>query len=209
MKTIDDYIDEALKEEKVNFSSRFETFEAHAEKFRTQVKKKISDYKDSFLHGYELLAPTSTNNEAIEKINSFEKVVIFLAQGKLLYHIFGYSLDTLLQLYQQAHYIVEEKRYNDGYDAYLFLVTVAPHIREAWLNLGFVMCKLGDQISGIEAFDNARDLDPTKVDSYLAAAGAFLQLKDKNSALKVCELGPAEVKLELEDARKYIQGWNI
>ncbi len=208
MDTLDHYINQALEEEKMLHPPSLEPFEAYAQKFRIQVRESLINFKKSFLNGYKLLAPISTNDQALANIDSFDKILDVLAKGKLLYHLFGYTTDTLAELYRIAHEIVEKKHYQDGHDAYLFIVTIAPHIREAWLNFGYVLCKLGDYPNALAAFDNARDLDPSKADSYLAAAGVFLQLNDKASALKICDFGPDAVRNELEEAKKYIKGHN-
>lgn len=214
---LDHYIDLALEQEKATYPSTLESFDAYAAKFRIKVSEYFHVFSDHFLRGYQLLKPISTNDKALSELDSFEKVVNCLSEGKSLYHHFGYSQDTLISLYQAAHKLVEEKQFEDGYDAYFFLVAVAPHIREAWLNFGYTMCQLGDHFSGIEAFGNALELDPTTSDSYLACVGAYIKLNNKEYAQKVCDFGidiakesiqepwAKELILQLTEAKEYVK----
>lgn len=205
--SLDQYIDQALEEQKAEFRSQLEPFEVHAAKLRQHIHTEFDRYAEQFLHGYTLLAPISTNDEAIAQIDSFEKVIAFISEGKSLWELFGYTPDILVELYQKAYKMVENHHYDDGHDAYLFIVTVAPHFREAWLNLGYCLCKQNKQLEGIEAFGNALKLDPTCADSYLAAAGAYLKLNDKQSALQLCDYGIEEYDLQqLQEAKIYIEG---
>jgi tetratricopeptide (TPR) repeat protein len=85
--------------------------------------------------------------------------------------------------------MVDDRHYKEGFDAYFFIVTIAPQIRDAWLNFGFTALQLGDHLSAIEAYGRARTLDPQKPDSYLATCAAYISQKKYDVALNACDLG--------------------
>lgn len=199
-RAIDHYIELALAEEKKSYSSKVEPFDAHATKYRQKLSDQLHAFKNHFMRGYSLLlaeiepteesiTPYIMDESKFAAIDSFEKITQFYADGNSLYKLLGYSPDQLTRFYKAAHKITEQSRFQDGYDAYFFLVTIAPHLREAWLNYGYNCCQLGDYPSGIEAFANALQLDPTLADSYLATAGAWLKQQNYDYARQACELG--------------------
>ncbi len=197
---INHYIDLALESEKATYSSQLESFDAYAEKFRKKLSEYLHSTKEHFLHGYELLlselekskvdmTPFVFDFRKLSEVDSVEKLVQYWSEGRELYELFGYTPKELIALYNAAHTIVERGHIEDGYEAYLFIVTIAPHFREAWLNFGFTCCELSDYLSGIEAYASALDLDPTKADAYLCIKDAYLKLANEESASKACQLG--------------------
>ena len=201
---IDHYVDIVLEDQKQNYTSQLESFESYESKFREKAKEELYSFKDHFLKGYELLlselklefkddeaalAPFVIRDDKFAAIDSFEKITQFFGQEKLLYQLLEYTPQMLTQLYKAAYKITEEKRFQDGYDAYFFLISIAPHIREAWLNFGFACSMLGEHLSGVEAFSRALELDPTKADSYLAICGAYMKVDNYDDASRVCDIG--------------------
>ncbi len=230
-KAVNDYVALALEGEKENHSSQVESFEAYAAKFREKASHQLHTIKDRFENGYTVLLdeiesqlepgesidPYLIMGDKLATINSAEKLTQFYADGNSLYELFEYSPKILTSFYKAAYKILEERRYEEGLNGYFFIVTVAPHMREAWLNLGFAACKLDDYLSGIEAFGNACELDPKKADSYLAACGGWKKLANYDNAYQVCDIGihyaskhleetwAQELTQKLESAKNYIQ----
>lgn len=197
---IDQYIDLLVQREQEIYTSKLESFESYKEKFRQKASHALHQFKNDFFRGYQTLIaelePTTKNIQpflisetALESLNSLEKITAFLDKGSSLYELFGYSDEVLATFYKTAHKIVEERRFKEGYDAYFFIVTIAPHIREAWLNIGYTLCQLGEPLTGIEANARAFELDPTNPDSYLATAGAYKKHGDIAKSHETCDVG--------------------
>jgi tetratricopeptide (TPR) repeat protein len=194
---IDHAVELALEEQKASFSSNLESFDSYAEKFRKSTREKLVDMKQHFLKGYETLLEQvkpplddyKMNPEKIAAISSVEKLSEILAQGRTLSEHFGYSAEVLNNFYNAAHKIVEDRRFEDGFNAYYFIITIAPFFREAWLNFGYAACQLGQYQEGIQAFGKAVELDPRSPDGYLVLAGAFLKLQEATKARQICDFG--------------------
>ncbi len=208
------YIDSAIAEQKETYHSTLEPFESYANKFRKRATEELDWFKTHFYSGYkalldeiqpalnpdETLDPFLMAPEKLSQINSHEKFFEFLAEGKSFHQLFGYSEKVLNAFYKAAYKMVDDRHFEEGFNAYLFLVTVAPHLREAWLNFGFISCQLGDFLSGIEAYGRARDLNPKKADSYLAVSGTYLKMRNYEYAHKACDIG-------IDFAREYDEPW--
>lgn len=224
---IDQCIDLLVQREQEGYTSSLESFASYKEKFRQKASDALHQFKNDFFRGYQTLIaelePTTKNMEpflipetALESLNSLEKITTFLDKGSSLYELFGYSDEVLATLYKTAHKIVEERRFKEGYDAYFFIVTIAPHIREAWLNIGYTLCQLGEPLTGIEAFAKAFELDPTNPDSYLATAGAYKKHGDIAKSHATCDIGiklaelhkdadwAPELMTRLQEAKRYL-----
>ena len=213
---IDQYIERVLADEKEHYTSQLEPFDQYAAKLRAKLAEALQGSKKRFMHGHMLLAAKPIPDAVLSELDSLDKITAFLGAGKSLYELFGYSQDELAAMYKKAHQIVANDHFEDGYDAYSFLVTVAPYMREAWLNMGYTLCKLGHYLIAIEAFGKAFELDPTKSDSYLATIGAYKKQHNFPLAYQACELGLAyaeahkeadwsvELTRQLHEAKRYL-----
>lgn len=224
---IDQVVDYLIEQEKEHYTSKLESFASYKEKFRKRAEDTLHQFKDHFFNGYNILLnelkktsnlePFLINDEIFTCLNSFEKIRAFLDKGTSLYELFGYSDATLATLYKTAYKIAEERRFQDGYDAYFFIVTIAPHIRDAWLNIGYTLCQLGEHLTGVEAFGRAFELDPTNADSYLASIGAYNKYGSLEKSHDICNLGikiaeqnkdadwAPELERRLQEAKRYLQ----
>ncbi len=193
-RALDHFIDLTLEEARKSYSSKIEPFNAYAERVRIKLRELFKVEKETLIQGYTLLleaqadpAPFVISEDMLTNILSYEKMVGLLSEGQAIYELFGYTPEMLSSLYNAAHKIVEQQRFEEGYKAYQFLVTIAPNIREAWLNFGYTCSQLGKYLESIQAYGAALQLDPTKPDSYLAAAGCYLKLGMRDKAIQVCD----------------------
>ena len=181
---IRDCIQHVLEQEKEVYNSKFETFGVYSARLKKQMIDRLDDFKAHFENGYaqiieqlrsthDDIEPYLIHYEALKKIATVDAFVAFLEDGRPLYTILGIQPGVLERYYKSAYTITESGRLEAGYDAYYFLVTIAPQIRDAWLNFGYVASRLGDYLGAIEAYGAAYTLDPTKSDSYLYAAEAY------------------------------------
>ncbi|MBS0633912.1 MAG: hypothetical protein JSR37_00435 [Verrucomicrobia bacterium] len=195
-------IDSFLEEQRAEYRSELEPFEVYAAKFR----EKLQNFTKTFFHGRELVGAEE------RPLPPFETLVATYLEKGSLYKLLGYSLDDLKHFYSKAYTYLDKKEYQLAYDAHFFLLAIAPHIPEAWLNFGYTCCQLGEPLLGIEGFGNAIERAPSNPAGYLAAAGAYSRLHDKDSAALVCDVGieyaethnDSKLKMTLEEAKRQV-----
>ena len=170
-----------------------------------QVRKRLSDamhqFKQAYAHGFkvllkeiektshESLQPFHAKMESLKMLDTPETFNEFLAQGKPLSELLGFSPEAIDTFYSTAAKLVAQKRFNDAKDAFFFLVTVAPQVSECWLGLGYAYGQCDEQEGAIQAFLRAIALSPHKADGYVAFARLFTALDDFPRAQKVCDIG--------------------
>lgn len=207
---VQECIQHVLEQEKETYASKLETFEVYSARLKKQMLEQVEVFKTHFENGYiriiEQLATAHDNvepylihPELLKKIATVDSFVAFSEEGMSLYTLLGIEPSTLEHYYKAAYAITESGRFEAGYDAYYFLVTIAPHIRDAWLNFGYTASCLGDYLGAIEAYGAAYTLDPTKSDSYLQAAEAYKKLDNPELANDAYALG-IEYAHEHDDA---------
>ena len=64
-----------------------------------------------------------------------------MADGKSVQEIIEFSDSEMSKLCQSAFILFENKRYIDAANAFLFLVTLNPHVHDYWLGLGMSLLK--------------------------------------------------------------------
>lgn len=195
-------LDSFLEEQRAQYKSDLEPFDVYAAK----VRQKFESFYTTFSRGRSLVKAEE------HPIPDFETLFTTYLEKGTLYQLLGYSVADLEQFYKTAYEYLEQRRFQDGYDAYFFLLAIAPHVPECWLNFGYSCCQLGEPILGIEGFGNAIERDPANPAGYLAACGTYLKLKDKESAALVCDAGleyaktnhNEELKATLQEARRQV-----
>lgn len=55
IQSVEAFSDEVIAEERENFHSDLESFDAHAEKIRLAISKNMEEFRTHFLKGYEVL----------------------------------------------------------------------------------------------------------------------------------------------------------
>ena len=76
------------------------------------------------------------DNEAFKKVNNEKVLMQHLQEGKPLQVLFGFSNEATAEFYGAAKSILEQKRFEDAMNAFLFLTTINPYISDFWLGLG-------------------------------------------------------------------------
>ncbi len=181
-----------------------------AQKNTNEQEKRMTDamhlFQQSYNNGYRLLIEelkknTQENIKAFEAkkdglamLDNPESFKNFLANGKSISEVLGFSDHAIDKFYEAAHHMIAQKRYKEAKDAFFFLVTIAPQVSECWLGLGLAYGQCKETEGAIQSFLRAIALSPHKADGYVAFARLFTALDDMPRAQKVCDIGMSFVK---------------
>ncbi len=163
-------------------------------------------FQKSYNNGYQLLIKelkqeTKENVKAyqakidgLKMLDNPEKFKSFLAEGKSISDVLGFSEQAIDKFYEAAHQLIAQKRYQEAKDAFFFLVTIAPQVSECWLGLGLAYGQCKETEGAIQSYLRAIALSPHRADGYVAFARLFTAMNDLPSAQKVCDIGMSFVK---------------
>ncbi len=198
------YIEGVVEIERKRYDSTLEPFDLYAQKIRERLSEAWHAFRKSYVTGYSILLaevskmfpddddaliPYYADPELLSTLQTADGFADFLERGKTIYMLLGYTNEVMQNFYKAAYKLLVEGRIKEGFDAFFYLVTIAPNEREFWLNYGYAALQLGEHMLAIEAYGRAFDLDPNKADAYLAAASVYLRLQDFQHANEVCDLG--------------------
>ncbi len=171
-----------------------------------RMKDALHHFQQSYNNGYRLLLDElkkstkedvkayETKMDGLKMLDDPESFNKFLAQGKSISEVLGFSDEAIDKLYQMAHQLLIQKRYKEAKDAFFFLVTIAPHVSECWLGLGLAYGQCKETEGAMHSFLRAIALSPHKADGYVAFARLFTAIDDVPRALQVCDIGMNFVK---------------
>lgn len=174
------------------------------------AEKRMNDamhlFRDSYNNGYNIIIEELKKNnkenvkayqakiDGLKMLDNPEAFKKFLAEGKSVSDMLGFSEESIDKFYEVAHQLIAQKRFKEAKDAFFFLVTVAPQISECWLGLGLAYGQCKETEGAIQSYLRAIALSPHKADGYIAFARLFTALNDVPSAQKVCDIGMSFVK---------------
>ena len=179
---------------------------AKSNKDEQHFQDALKQFQESYNKGYKTLVSelkkANTKNmqafearvEGLKMLDNPESFKMFLAQGKTISEILGFSEEAIDKFYEQAHHLMAQKRYKDAKDAFFFLITIAPQVSECWLGLGLAYGQCKETEGAIHSFLRAIALSPHKADGYVAFARLFTVINDMPRAKQVCDIGMGFVK---------------
>lgn len=201
-KAANGYIDMLIAREKTEGRQSLESFDALSSKMRHNLEEGLYAFQRTYAHGYQVLIEELKQRKGEGALDAFrikadcrevledpDTFVNFLSEGTPLCQLFGFSAEALLDFYDEASHILAEKRFEDAKDAFFFLTMVAPQVSSCWLALGFSYLQCREYEAALRACSQALDLNPENPDSYLIFSRVFLEMKEFDKALDVCELG--------------------
>ena len=175
-----------------------------------EAQKRMNDAMQLFQHSYnngyrlliEDLKKTTKDNvkeyqakkDGLKMLDNPELFKNFLAQGKSVSEVLGFTPEAIDKFYETAHQMIAQKRWKEAKDAFFFLVTVAPQVSECWLGLGLAYGQCKETEGAIQSYLRAIALSPHRADGYVAFARLFTAMEDVPRAQKVCEIGMSFVK---------------
>ncbi len=170
------------------------------------VQDAMQQFRMAYNNGYHLLLEElkKSKNEnvnaykakidGLKMLDNPEALKKFLADGKSISDVLGFSPEAIDHFYTAAHNLISQKRYKDAKDAFFFLVTIAPQVSECWLGLGLAYGQCKETEGAIHSFLRAIALSPHRADGYVAFARLFTAINDLPRAQKVCDIGMSFVK---------------
>jgi type III secretion system low calcium response chaperone LcrH/SycD len=131
--------------------------------------KNIENYEISF-DNLEKMFKVSFMEESAEK------------EHGLFQDALNISEEVLEEYYKAAYRLIEEKRWEDASDAFLFLTFINPNIYNFWIGLGISMQSQGAYDRALPAYAMAQQIDPEIPISYANAFQCCVALKEKECA---------------------------
>lgn len=135
------------------------------------------------------------SREARLRLKEKEEVVEQLVNGTPSYEILGYSDAALEWFYQTSRRFLREERFNDAFDAFIFLTTLNPYNADYWIGLGMAAQMEGDYETAINAYEMAAIVDKGSPAPYLYLAKCLFAMNERRCALEALDLA-----LELTDS---------
>ncbi len=96
----------------------------------------------------------------------------------LFQEMFGYSDETLLQFYDLASKLVEERKYPGANDIFVYLTILAPHVSAYWIGQGICMQALGQHNDALAIFKIAKFLNPKDPFPSAYSIDSYSNIKD-------------------------------
>lgn len=123
-----------------------------------------------------------------DKLKDQEKLKEELANGKTIQEIIEFSDETMAEFYKAAHHLFDNRRFLDAANAFLFLVTLNPHVHEYWLGLGMSaqMCK--EYEAAVDAYEMAAICEIESPVPYFYLAKCLFAMHERESTLQALDL---------------------
>ncbi len=123
-----------------------------------------------------------------KEIEDGDKMLEYLSHHQTLQAVLGFADDILLDMYEVAFGLFEQKRYSECIDAFIFLTTINPNVASFWLGLGSALQMDARLDEALAAYEIAITKDPVRMDGYLYAARCCMQLKDFEEGIRICDV---------------------
>lgn len=111
-----------------------------------------------------------------------------MKKGQSPQKIWGYSNEEMGKFYLIARHLLEEARYEEALDAFVFLLTLNPTHPEWWMGLGVAMQYLHEYEGAIDAYEMAAIYQIEHPLPYLYLAKCLFAIHDRESALQAIEI---------------------
>lgn len=110
------------------------------------------------------------------------------AAGKSAQEILEFSDQTMEKFYHAAFQLLDNKRYQDAANAFLFLVTLNPYHYDYWLGLGAATQRCEDYEAAIDAYEMAAICQLDSPVPYFHLAKCLFAMHDRESAMQAIDL---------------------
>lgn len=121
-------------------------------------------------------------DEILRQIQNPELIHKYILEGKPLRDLIGYSETAMENFYQAAASLLDNKRYKESQDAFLFLTTIDPHVYAYWLGLGISYQRMEDFEQAILSYNCASLLEAGSPIPHFYAAGCHHSLRQQEEA---------------------------
>lgn len=123
-----------------------------------------------------------------DKLKQKEALHESLIEGKSAQEILEFSDETMGKFYQAAHGLLEQNRYEDATNAFIFLVTLNPLHPEYWMGLGAALHFTHDYEAAIDAYEIAAIYDLENPIPYFYLAKCLFAIHDRTAAMQALDL---------------------
>lgn len=124
------------------------------------------------------------SDEALARLNDKEVLARHFEEHRPLQELFGFSNNTVAEFYDAAKSILEQGRFEDAVNAFVFLTTLNPYISDFWVGLGVAHQSNRDHDSALFAYNVAFNVDGKEIFPYVLAAQCCMEIKDFNKAIE-------------------------
>ena len=110
------------------------------------------------------------------------------SEGKMIHEIMGFSYGTMEKFCKVAFHLLEEKRYEEASNAFLFLVSLNHHCDEYWIGLGISTQLCNHYEEAIDAYEMAAICRLENPTPYFYIAKCLFAIHDRQNALQAIDL---------------------
>jgi type III secretion system low calcium response chaperone LcrH/SycD len=122
------------------------------------------------------------------KLKNREAIKKEIESGKSFQEILEFSDAAMSRFYHSANHLFENKRYPDAANAFLFLVTLEPHISRYWIGLGMSAQMCHDYEAAIDAYEMAAICEIENPEPYFYLAKCLFAVHDREATLQALDL---------------------
>ncbi len=149
-----------------------------------------------------------------KKLEDLPQLKKELGMGKTGQDILEISDELMSKFYQAAQKLFEHEKHIDAADAFLFLVTLNPHVYEYWLGLGMTLQLLGQTEEAVDAYEMAALCKASDPVPYFYLAKCLFELHERDTTLQALELAIEyaddlpqykELKREAKEAKRLLK----
>lgn len=123
-----------------------------------------------------------------KKLENLSKLKRELQAGKTGQEVLELPDEIMAKFYKAAYQLFEHGKHLDAADAFLFLVTLNPHVYEYWLGLGMSL-QLDGQLDGaVDAYEMAAMCRATDPVPYFYLAKCLFGLHERETTLQALDI---------------------
>ena len=140
----------------------------------------------------------------MERLKNKQQLLEWLEQGKSLQDIFGFSDEALIEFYEAAKKIFEQKRFCEAIKAFTFLTNLAPNVPAFWLGLGIAQQNNKEWEQAILSFQAAYELEQINFIPYKLCIECLIEIGNEKDAIITLDLAEKYADEHSEDPRSVI-----
>ncbi len=122
------------------------------------------------------------------KLQDKQRLKKAFAEGKTVQQELEFSNETMAKFYSAAYHILENKKYEDASNAFLFLTTLSPNCYDYWMGLGIATQLGGHYEEAVDAYEMGAILEPENPVPYFYLAKCFFAIHEKDHALEALDM---------------------
>ncbi len=204
-----DFVNIAVKEQEAGYKSNSpETLAQYKERLKLQMLAPLTAFKEKFESGYfTLLSEISKNKEKnvddykvseekLAHIKDSDFLMKSVLEGDTFQKLLGFTNEQMLDLYEVCTKLIDQKRFEDSQNAFMFLLVLNPTISSFWTGLGVIWQQEHRLQEALFAFKVAIIHKMDSIEPYLSALRCCLEMQDHEEANRLLQIA---IEMENED----------